>query len=174
MMTSFLAAIVGSFSWWMTGWLASTGSPIVSLDHPNERSLHRTPTPRTGGVAVMGALYLGVLILGVLGWIRSSPDESMPMLDSTGWSILVMTGVISIVSLMDDRRGLPIAVRFGVHFLASALLVIGSGLVLPPIAVPCSGSSSWDGSPLLSLSCFSSGWPICTTSWMEWTGLPGA
>lgn len=87
----------------------------------------------------MGALYLGVLISGLLGWTRSSSDESMPMLDSTGWSILLMTGVISIVSLLDDRRGLPIAVRFGVHFLASALLVISSGVVLPSIAVPMLG-----------------------------------
>ena len=87
----------------------------------------------------MGALYLGVLIFGVLGWIRSSPDDSMPMLDSTGWWILMMTGVISIVSLMDDRRGLPIAVRFGVHFLAAALLVIGSGLVFHTKAAPMLG-----------------------------------
>jgi UDP-N-acetylmuramyl pentapeptide phosphotransferase/UDP-N-acetylglucosamine-1-phosphate transferase len=97
----------------------------------------------------MGALYLGVLIFGVLGWIRSSPDESMPVLDSTGWWILMMTGVISIVSLMDDRRGLPIAVRFGVHLLAAALLVIGSGLVLPPTAVPMFGfiEMGWIAAP---------------------------
>jgi UDP-N-acetylmuramyl pentapeptide phosphotransferase/UDP-N-acetylglucosamine-1-phosphate transferase len=129
MMISYLAATVGSLSWGLTGWLASPGSPLVSMDHPNERSLHHNPTPRTGGVAIMGALYLGVLIFGVLGWIRSSPDDSMPGVDSTGWWILMMTGVISIVSLMDDRRGLSIAVRFGVHLMAAALLVIGSGLV---------------------------------------------
>ncbi len=91
----------------------------------------------------MGALYLGVLIFGVLGWIRSSPNESMPVLNSTGWWILMMTGVISIVSLVDDRRGLPIAVRFGVHLLAAALLVIGSGLMIPSTAVPMLGVISW-------------------------------
>jgi len=91
----------------------------------------------------MGGLYLGVLIFGVLGWIRSSPDESMLAFDSTGWWVLMMTGVISIVSLMDDRRGLPIAVRFGVHLLAAALLVIGLGEVLPPTAVPMLGVISW-------------------------------
>ena len=149
-MLSYLAATVGSFSWWLTGWLAGPGSSIVSLDHPNERSLHRKPTPRTGGVAIMGALYLGVLIFGVVGWIRSSSGESMPVLDSTGWWILMITGVISIVSLMDDRRGLPIAVRFGVHLLAAALLMIGSGLVLPPIAVPMIGfiKLGWIAAPI--------------------------
>ena len=97
----------------------------------------------------MGALYLGVLIFGLLGWIRSSPDELLPVLDSTGWSILMMTGVISIVSLMDDRRGLPIAVRLGVHVLAAAFLVVGSGLVLPPIVVPLLGSieMGWIAAP---------------------------
>ena len=87
----------------------------------------------------MGSLYLGVLILGVWGWIRLSPDESMSVLDSTGWSIVIVTGVISIVSLMDDRRGLPIAVRFGVHLLAAVFLVLGSGVVLPPAAVSMLG-----------------------------------
>jgi len=138
-MILYLAATVGFFSWWLTGWLASTSSPIVSLDHPNERSLHHMPTPRTGGVATMGALYLGVLIFGVVGWIRSSPDESMPVLGSTGWWILIMTGVISIVSLMDDRRGVPVAVRFGIQLLAATLLVIGAGLVFPSTAVPVLG-----------------------------------
>ena len=87
----------------------------------------------------MGALYLGVLIFVVLDWIRPSSNESVPVLDSTGWWILTMTCVISIVSLMDDRRGLPIAVRFGVHLLTAVLLVIGSGLVLPSISAPIFG-----------------------------------
>lgn len=91
----------------------------------------------------MGALYLGVLIFGALSWIRSSPDEPIAVFDSTGWWILMMTGVISIVSLMDDRKGLPIAVRFGVHLLAATLLVIGSGLALPPTAVPMLGLIKW-------------------------------
>jgi UDP-N-acetylmuramyl pentapeptide phosphotransferase/UDP-N-acetylglucosamine-1-phosphate transferase len=91
----------------------------------------------------MGALYVGVLILGVLGWIRSSSEERVSLVDSTGWWICIMTGVVSIISLVDDRRGLPIAVRFGVQFLAACLLVIGSGLVLPPTAVPMLGVISW-------------------------------
>ncbi|MEQ1848853.1 MAG: glycosyltransferase family 4 protein, partial [Nitrospira sp.] len=97
----------------------------------------------------MGSLYLGVLMFGLLGWIWSSPDESMPALDSTGWSIVMVTGVISIVSLMDDRWGLPIAARFGVHSLASALLVISSGVVLPSIAIPALGliTLGWIAAP---------------------------
>lgn len=143
-MIAYLAATVGSFSWWLTGWLASPGSSIVSMDHPNERSLHRIPTPRTGGVAIMGALYVGVLILGGLGWIWSSTGESIPIIDSTGWWILIMTAVISVLSFIDDRRGLQIGVRFGVQLLAAAILVIGSGLILLSTAVPMLGVISWE------------------------------
>ena len=98
----------------------------------------------------MGALYVGVLILGVLSWVRSSPEESMRLVDSTGWWILMVTGVICIVSLMDDRRGLSIGVRLVVHLLAATLLVIGAGLVLPPMEVPMLGpiSLGWVAVPI--------------------------
>ena len=97
----------------------------------------------------MGALYLGMLIFAVLGWIRSSPHELVSVLDSTGWCILGGTGVIGIVSLIDDRRGLPIVLRFGAHLLAAILLVISAGVVLPSIAVPMLGSLTlgWVAAP---------------------------
>jgi len=98
----------------------------------------------------MGGLYLGVLIFGVLGWIRSSTDESMSVLDSTGWLIFMVTCVISIVSLMDDRRGLSIGARLAVHVLAATLLVIGAGLMLPSLEVPMLGliSLGWATAPI--------------------------
>jgi UDP-N-acetylmuramyl pentapeptide phosphotransferase/UDP-N-acetylglucosamine-1-phosphate transferase len=98
----------------------------------------------------MGALYVGVLTLGVLGWVWPSPEESIFTVDPTGWWILVVTGVISIVSFMDDRRGLSIGVRLVIHILAATLLVIGASLVLPPMAVPMLGpiSVGWAAAPI--------------------------
>ncbi|MEP6957128.1 MAG: UDP-phosphate N-acetylglucosaminyl 1-phosphate transferase, partial [Nitrospirota bacterium] len=87
----------------------------------------------------MGALYLGVLVYEVLSRIQSSPGELMPGLDSTACWILMMTGVISVVSFIDDRQGLPVTVRFGIQLLAASLLVIGSGLVFPLTTVPLPG-----------------------------------
>ena len=83
--------------------LCKSSSRLYILDHPNERSLHHRPTPRTGGVAIMGALFAGALMLGAFGWIIASSKESLFLVDSTGWWILMVTGVISIVSLVDDR-----------------------------------------------------------------------
>ena len=98
----------------------------------------------------MGALYVGVLIFGAFGWINASSSELMRLFDSTGWWILLATGVISIVSLMDDRQGLPVGVRFVAHLLVAILLVIGNGLVFPSMEVPLLGSISfgWGAVPI--------------------------
>ena len=62
----------------------------------------------------------------------------------------MVTGVISIVSLVDDLRGLSIGVRLVAHLLASTLLVIGAGLVLPSMEVPMVGpiSFGWIAVPI--------------------------
>ena len=84
-------------------WLMRSG---VALDAPNARSLHRAPVPRTGGIGI----HLGV----VLAWLLVRPE--LP-------GILWLTfGVLLVVSLADDIRGLPV-------FLRLAVSVVGSGLL---------------------------------------------
>ena len=152
-MIAFYVGVVGGvfvMAYWLTLRLCESSSSLYILDHPNERSLHHRPTPRTGGVAIMGALCVGALMFGVFGWISASSKESLLLVDSTGWWILMVTGVISIVSLVDDRWGLSIGVRLVVHLLAATLLVIGAGLVLPPMEVPMLGpiSFGWIAVPI--------------------------
>lgn len=60
--------------------------------------------------------------------------EGMP------WVVVVLAGVLAAVSFLDDRHGLPIRLRFGVHFVAA--MVFAGGLS----AVP------WWGFPLLVVS----------------------
>jgi UDP-N-acetylmuramyl pentapeptide phosphotransferase/UDP-N-acetylglucosamine-1-phosphate transferase len=81
-------------------------------DIPNERSLHDTPVPRVGGVA---------LLAGVLsGWAL--------MLPSLAWWLVLPLLLLFIVSLFDDMRGLPVQRRLAAHLIAAAILVGGSGL----------------------------------------------
>ena len=145
MISLYVGTVVATFfmAYWLAMRLCESSSRLYILDHPNKRSLHEVPTPRTGGVAIMGALYLGVLLFWTLSWTRLSPGESMSVLDSTGGWILMVTGVISVVSLVDDRWGLSIGVRLVVHLLAGILLVSGSGLVLSSVKVPLLGSISF-------------------------------
>ena len=70
------------------------------LDHPNERSAHRVPTPRGGGIAVIGSLLLawfvlagaGLAVPGVIG-------------------VSLGAGILAVVSWVDDFRGLSPLLR---------------------------------------------------------------
>ncbi|GAB1232690.1 glycosyl transferase [Ferrigenium sp. UT4] len=81
-------------------------------DIPNDRSLHNTPVPRTGGIA---------LVLGLsAGW--SFLAESIP------WWLWLPSLLLFAVSLLDDVRSLPVKLRLITHLTAAALLVAGSGV----------------------------------------------
>jgi UDP-N-acetylmuramyl pentapeptide phosphotransferase/UDP-N-acetylglucosamine-1-phosphate transferase len=95
---------------WLTlAWLLRRSR--LPMDHPNERSLHATPTPRIGGLGIMA----GVLAVSV--WLAN------------GALLPVMLGAfaLAVVSVLDDVRGLPVRVRFLAHFAAAAgcLLALG-------------------------------------------------
>ncbi len=79
-----------------------------ALDVPNDRSLHSKPTPRTGGLAIMGAFALA---FALTAW----------RFDHAPLQVVVLAFVLAGVSLIDDRAGLPIRVRLAVHVLAAAL-----------------------------------------------------
>ncbi len=81
-------------------------------DIPNERSLHETPVPRIGGVAMMAGLMSGwALMLTSLKW----------------WLVLPLIGLF-VVSLLDDMHNLPVKKRLVAHLAAAAILVAGAGL----------------------------------------------
>ncbi len=77
-----------------------------ALDEPNARSLHVTPVPRTGGLAVLAGTASAVAFIGAQLWL--------PM---------ALALALAAVSLHDDVRGLPRRMRFAAHFAAAALLV---------------------------------------------------
>ena len=90
----------------LIAWMLKSPHAALILDHPNPRSLHSTPVPRTGGVAVMLGILTGVLIL----------------LPEWEWPILIAS-MLALVSFLDDKHELPIAMRFFVHLLAAAIFV---------------------------------------------------
>ena len=80
----------------------------LALDRPNERSLHTTPTPRTGGLGLFaGLLAAGVVTLSLFG----------------GWPRIetVLAGILAAVSLIDDRRGLTVRVRLLAHLAVAGI-----------------------------------------------------
>jgi UDP-N-acetylmuramyl pentapeptide phosphotransferase/UDP-N-acetylglucosamine-1-phosphate transferase len=86
------------------------------LDRPNERSSHRVPTPRGGGIAVVGSV--------LLAWIVLARTEAVP---SGVFGIVLGAVLLAAVSWLDDLRGLSPVVRL----LAQAAAVAVGILVLP-------------------------------------------
>lgn len=81
----------------------------LPLDHPNERSLHSTPIPRSGGLALVPAV--------LLAWLISPGSVPWPI-----WSTVLL---LFAVSLIDDLRGLPVVLRLGCHLAAAGLVAVG-------------------------------------------------
>lgn len=145
-----LAGLVFFLAWWGTSRLCRRTSKLFLLDHPNARSLHVVPMPRTGGVAIFGSLFLGLIAARVLGLLVMRGGLSSP-----GWVhletwILGMTMLLGLVSFLDDRGGVPVWIRLGCQFAASGILALGAGLLLPAIQLPVLGTIElgWLGAPI--------------------------
>jgi UDP-N-acetylmuramyl pentapeptide phosphotransferase/UDP-N-acetylglucosamine-1-phosphate transferase len=87
-------------------------------DHPNERSSHTTPTPRTGGVGIVLATIFILLFLQMIGGL--GPTDGFN-------SLIAGALLVAAISFLDDLRPLSAAVRFPVHVIAAVIVVLGAG-----------------------------------------------
>jgi UDP-N-acetylmuramyl pentapeptide phosphotransferase/UDP-N-acetylglucosamine-1-phosphate transferase len=77
-----------------------------ALDAPNERSLHSKPVPRSGGIALLAGAG-SALAFGAAGL----------------WLPMALAAALAALSLLDDLRGMPTALRLGAHLAAAGVLV---------------------------------------------------
>jgi UDP-N-acetylmuramyl pentapeptide phosphotransferase/UDP-N-acetylglucosamine-1-phosphate transferase len=100
--------------WLVLSWLLRRGR--LPMDHPNERSLHVTPTPRIGGLGIMA----GILVAA--GWLAGAGllQEALP--------VVLAAFALAAVSVLDDVRGLPVVLRFLAHFVAAVACLLALGL----------------------------------------------
>lgn len=87
------------------------------LDVPNHRSSHSVPTPRGGGIALVGS----VLLIGAY--------DASGIRDVSRWVLLILIGsvaALAFVGWLDDRGSLRVGLRLSIHTgcsVAVALLV---------------------------------------------------
>ena len=96
-------------SWLLTGAMRRYALRAALLDVPNERSLHRTPTPRGGGVAVVVVTLGGLTAAGVLSKIPAD----------VAWALGGGGALVAAVGWLDDRAGLRAPVRASAHATAA-------------------------------------------------------
>jgi UDP-N-acetylmuramyl pentapeptide phosphotransferase/UDP-N-acetylglucosamine-1-phosphate transferase len=131
---AFLAFVV---SWWFTKRLCSPKSFLSILAHPNERTLHAMPTPQTGGLAVIGSVVIGLILVASLLAIAQPSKAVLPKGVASGslWIVLSML-LVFVVSFIDDCIGLPASLRLSVQAAAACIVIAGVGLTVSAIPIP--------------------------------------
>jgi len=98
------------------------------LDHPNARKAHTTPTPRGGGVGVVVAFMLGMIVLFAI-----ADNARLAAMQFLG--VIVAALAIAGVALADDAWDLRFTTKLAAQG-GAALVAVASGLVIDRLAVP--------------------------------------
>ncbi len=128
-LTFAVALVVGLF---VTPLVRSAAHRLELLDMPGGRKVHQVPVPRLGGVAM--AIAFGVAIgLATL----ASPDlgETAGLRPNRAPAILAGVGLLFVVGIVDDIRGMRAMVKLGFQ-VAAAVVAWGLGLSLDRLFLP--------------------------------------
>lgn len=117
LVAAFLAFTISA---WLSRRFCDPLSRLHLLDHPNERSLHSRPTPRTGGVAILAGIF-SVIPIWAFNFGGMVPE----------FSLILGTLIVAVFSFFDDRHGVPASLRLLSHFLGAGVVVIGTDIALP-------------------------------------------
>lgn len=100
------------------------------VDKPGGRKAHKAPTPLGGGVAIWMTVWLLVAVAGLAVWAAAPAFPALSPLVEGGWTrasrlvlLFVLSTIIMIVGLLDDRSKLDWKPRLAVQFLLAALYV---------------------------------------------------
>jgi UDP-N-acetylmuramyl pentapeptide phosphotransferase/UDP-N-acetylglucosamine-1-phosphate transferase len=106
-----LAAIAGMLGWSLTGVYTRMMIARQRLETPNERSMHTTPVPVGGGIAIVAILLtLWPLWCGTLSRLQICIFGGLAILAALSW--------------LDDRRSLSPVVRLMAHVMVVAFCLI--------------------------------------------------
>jgi UDP-GlcNAc:undecaprenyl-phosphate GlcNAc-1-phosphate transferase len=94
---------------------------------PNDRSSHEDPKPRLGGIAIFTAFAATYAVL-----FFAVPEAR------TYSPFFVAALLLFAVGIIDDWKGVPVYLRFGVQII-SALIIVTSGGIIDSLRLPMAG-----------------------------------
>lgn len=107
-----MVVLTAAAAWVATGVALRYLGKREILDKPNERSSHRHPTPRGGGIALVPVIVAAWGTIGILSHAAL-----------IHWIVILAGAALAAVSWIDDMRGLSPAPRFLSHIVAVVLVV---------------------------------------------------
>jgi UDP-GlcNAc:undecaprenyl-phosphate GlcNAc-1-phosphate transferase len=129
--------------------LALLSAPVVRamiamrvMDTPAERKVHDRPTPKGGGVGIVAAFLIGVVLLYHFAEFARLANEYFVGVIAAAFSI-------ALVAFMDDLFDWSFKIKLGIQALA-ATVAVGTGIYIHVYAVPYVGpvSIGWVGIPV--------------------------
>ena len=110
-----LASVVAA--WLLTSVVRNHAVTRAILDLPNDRSLHVTPTPRGGGLAIVIVVLAFLLLAGTIGLVQ--------------WNVAIGIGgggaAVALIGWLDDISSIPALRRLLVHFVAAIWAMVWLG-----------------------------------------------
>lgn len=140
-----LVGLAGALSGFVTRLLVPLLRRTGVLDRPNARSSHNAPTPRGGGIAVVGTVLVLWLGLAAGGWVTIQLV-----------AVVLAALLLAAVSWLDDLRGLPPLIR-----LVAQAAAVATGLAALP--AQAGADTAWLGS--------AAALPILGVVWLWWVNL---
>jgi UDP-GlcNAc:undecaprenyl-phosphate/decaprenyl-phosphate GlcNAc-1-phosphate transferase len=120
----FAFIVAGGLAWLLVPVAERIAWRIGAIDYPNERSLHVSPTPKLGGLAV----FVGVVVATVL---------FLPWAEQTQ-ALLIGALVITVVGVVDDVYELPAPVKLAGQVVAATIPVL-NGVNVSSFTLPFVG-----------------------------------
>jgi UDP-GlcNAc:undecaprenyl-phosphate GlcNAc-1-phosphate transferase len=119
---AFLVAAV--IAWLLVPFAERVAWRIGAIDYPNERSLHESPTPKLGGLAVFVAVVVATVLF--LPWAEQTQ------------ALLIGALVITVVGVVDDVYELPALVKLAGQTVAATIPVL-NGVNVSAFTLPFVG-----------------------------------
>ncbi len=122
------ALVLFSCAWAITRWMIHH---TAFIDIPNARSSHDTPTPRGGGVAIVAAFLMGLIMIAAIG-------DRVYLEQQYFIGFVLSAYSIALLSFLDDIHNYRFYIKLLLHCVA-IMVVLFAGLVLDQVGIPWLG-----------------------------------
>jgi UDP-GlcNAc:undecaprenyl-phosphate/decaprenyl-phosphate GlcNAc-1-phosphate transferase len=111
------------------------------MDHPDPRKSHDLATPKGGGVGIVVAFLVGIVVLYEFAQFSRLAEPYF-------LGVIAASALIAVVSFLDDLSDWPFAVKLAAQLLA-ALAAVGTGVYVRDYRLPYVGPLyvGWIGGP---------------------------
>ncbi len=127
---------------------------LGAIDMPHDRKVHENPTPTLGGVAILLAVIVSLLLCKVLVSYSSALAKPQGMVDALSsyqlLGIILAATFIAVMGAVDDMRHLSPWMKLAGQVMA-ALVLVSFGVEVTSIALPRGNVLDLTASPVLSM-----------------------